>query len=824
MQYSLEKIAALTGAQRFGRTEAQIDRLLTDSRSLAFPETTLFFALRTRKGDGHQYIPDLYRRGVRSFVVATLPADYAVQFPEAAFLRVLSPLKALQRLAERHREEYELPVVGITGSNGKTLVKEWLYQVLSPTMHVTRSPRSYNSQVGVPLSVWLLDERSQAAVFEAGISQPGEMAALRAIVQPTVGIMTNIGQAHQENFSSIEEKCMEKLSLFADTAALVYDADDAVVAQGVEAMGYRGKRLCWSRQQASVYLYVKQVAEVEGGLRLTYVWRGRTCTANLPFRDEASLQNACHCLTAALYLGLTPDEVGERLSRLEPIAMRLEVRRGVRGCVLINDSYNSDVNSLDIALDFLHRRSESAGGTGRVLILSDILQSGVEPAELYDRVAQMVAARGVEQLIGVGPAITAEGRRFSIPSHFFPTTEALMESGLLATLRGSTVLLKGARGFGFEQISSQLSERVHETTLEVNLEALAANLDYYRSFMQPATRMVCMVKASGYGVGSVEIAKTLQERGVDYLAVAVADEGVELRRAGITAGILIMNPEMSTLSTLFEYHLEPEVYSFALLEALIRAAGREGVTGFPIHIKLDTGMHRLGFDPRRDMPVLIDRLLHQNGLSVRSVFSHFVGSDSPDFDAFSRQQYRLFREGADQLTAAFPHHILRHICNSAGIERFPERHLDMVRLGLGLYGIDPIDERALHPVATLRTTILQIHDVPAGDSVGYSRRTVLDRPSRIAAIPIGYADGLDRRLGNRVGYCLVGGRRAPYVGNICMDVSMIDVTDIPCSEGDSVEIFGEHLPVTEISRLLGTIPYEVLTGVSDRVKRVYYQG
>lgn len=824
MFYSLEKVTALIGARRFGNAEARIDWLLTDSRSLAFPETTLFFALRTPVGDGHKYIPDLYRRGVRNFVVGTVPDNYETDYPDANFLRVLSPLKALQRLAERHREEYVLPVIGITGSNGKTVVKEWIYQLLMLSMNVTRSPRSYNSQVGVPLSVWLLDERSRIGVFEAGISQPGEMQALRAIIQPTIGVMTNIGPAHQENFSTIQEKCHEKLLLFKDAKVLIYNADEAVVAESVHDFGFGGQLFGWSRKDENATVFVRAIEPTEDGkTRIAYFFNGTAAEYTLPFADEASIQNSITALCVCLYLGLTPADIARRMALLEPVAMRLEVVQGVRGCTLINDAYNSDAAALDIALDFMNRRAKEQAAKGRTLILSDIFQTGIPAEELYAKVADMLKSRGVERLIGVGPAISAAHTLFSIKKSFYPTSEALLESGELDTIHDEIILLKGARNFGFEQIAKALSLRVHETTLDVNLEAIAENLHFYRSFMKPETKLTCMVKASAYGAGSVEIAKTLQERGVDYLAVAVADEGAELRRAGITAGIIVMNPEMSAFGTLFEYELEPEIYSFNLLDALIRAARRQGITDFPVHLKLDTGMHRLGFNPKTDIPVLIDRLSHQRALIPRSVFSHFVGADSDGFDDFSEKQFKLFDEASRTLQAAFPHKILRHICNSAGIERFPERHLDMVRLGLGLYGIDPIDNRVLHNVATLRTTILQIRDVPAGDSIGYSRKTVLDRPSRIAAIPIGYADGLNRHLGNRRGYCLVNGQKADYVGNICMDVCMIDVTDIPCREGDSVEIFGDALPVTVLSDLLGTIPYEVLTSVSNRVKRVYFQ-
>ena len=822
MRYTIENVTALIGARRFGHSATQVEWLLTDSRSLVFPETTLFFALRTKVGDGHRYVADLYRRGVRNFVVGTLPAERETAFPDANFLQVMSPLKALQRLAERHREEHDIPVIGVTGSNGKTVVKEWLYQLLSPTLHVTRSPKSYNSQVGVPLSVCLLGEHSEIGIFEAGISQPGEMAALRAIIQPTIGVMTNIGPAHQENFESVEEKCHEKLSLFQDAKVLVYCADDAVVDECVATSLLRGERLAWSRRNPSAALFVSAVETLERGTRITYRFHGAEAAMTIPFTDEASTVNCIHCLAVLLSLNFSAEEIASRMKRLEPVAMRLEVIQGVRNCTLINDTYNSDAASLDIALDFMARRPEIQNKQ-KVLILSDMFQTGLPATELYAKVAELLNRRAIDHFIGVGPEISHAHSLFLMKKSFFPSGEALADSGLLDTLHDSLVLIKGSRPFGFEKITAALSLRVHETTLHVNLDALAGNLNYYRSFMKPETKMVCMVKASAYGAGSVEVAKTLQDRGVNYLAVAVADEGAELRRAGITAGIIVMNPEMTAFKTLFDYELEPEIYNFKLLDALIKAAEKEGIQGFPVHIKLDTGMHRLGFDPRLDLPALIDRLHHQTSVIPRSVFSHFVGSDSPDFDDFSARQFALFDEASKTLQAAFPHKILRHICNSAGIERFPERHLDMVRLGLGLYGIDPIDNRSLQNVTTLRTTILQIRECPKGDSVGYSRRTVLERDSRIAAIPIGYADGLDRHLGNRRGYCLVNGQRADYVGNICMDVCMIDVTDTDCREGDTVEIFGDNLPPAELARLLDTIPYEILTSVSDRVKRIYFQ-
>ena len=784
--YKISEITALTGAHQIGRHDQEIDWLLTDSRSLCFPESTLFFAIRTQRGDGHRFVPDLYQRGVRSFVVESVPEG---DFPDAVFLLVPESLQALQRLAERHRESFDIPVIGIAGSNGKTTVKEWIYQMLSPDYTVTRSPRSFNSQIGVPLSIWGLWHQSEIGVFEAAISQPGEMQALQRIIQPTIGVFTCLGSAHQENFENMRQKCMEKLVLFHDARALIYPADDQLVADCVAQLDFSGELIPWHH------------------------------------KGDALSDNREIVATVCRYLGMKEEVIQQRLAHLEPVAMRLQVLEGRNQCTLINDSYNSDLNSLDIALDFMSRRPEGQGRT-RTLILSDILQSGVPPMMLYTHVVKLLESRGIDRLVAVGPSISQHKACFSeldAQCDFFADTQALLQHGLLDELRDQLILIKGARSFHFDDITDLLVKRVHETILEVNLGAVVENLNYYRSFLRPDTKIICMVKASAYGAGAIEIAKTLQEHRVDYLAVAVADEGVELRRAGITGSIMVMNPEMSSFHTLFQYGLEPEVYSFRLLEALVQAAEKEGVTNFPVHIKLDTGMHRLGFDPLKDMPRLIERLHHQTAVIPRSVFSHFVGSDNDDFDEFSAHQYELFLQGSTLLQTAFSHHILRHICNSAAIEHFPDRQLDMVRLGLGLYGINSRTNQMIHNVSTLRTTILQIHDVPAGESVGYSRRTYLDRDSRIASIPIGYADGLDRYLGNRRAYCLVNGQRASYVGNICMDVCMIDVTDISCQEGDSVVIFGEELPPSVLADIVGTIPYEILTGVSDRVKRIYFQ-
>jgi alanine racemase len=825
MNYTIEKITTLIGARRIGTADAKIGWLLTDSRSLCFPEETLFFALKSARNDGHRYIEDLYRRGVRNFVVES-NSKFSVlnsQFEDANFLVVPSPLEALQRLAERHRDEFDCPIVGITGSNGKTMVKEWLYQLLSPQMTVTRSPKSYNSQIGVPLSIWLLNDQTQVGLFEAGISEPGEMDALHDIIQPTIGVLTSLGAAHQENFRSLEEKCMEKLQLFKGAKVIAYNSDDDIVSRCIRRSGYQGEKIGWSRENISAPLYIEQVTSETSSTRVSYIYKGSRGEYQLPFYDEASLQCSFACAAIALYLGVAPDQLAERMMTLEPVAMRLEVKEGQRGCTLINDTYNSDINSLGIALDFMNRRvSDQRNFT---LVLSDIFQSGMPPTELYREVSSLCQKRHINKLIGIGPNITSQRAVFSVAEeYFFATTDDFLHSDVFRNLHDEVVLIKGARPFGFDRITERLEQKVHETILEVNLNALVDNLNYYRSFMKPETKLVCMVKADAYGAGAVEVAKTLQDHRVDYLAVAVADEGVTLRRNGITQNIMIMNPEMTAFKTMFDYDLEPEVYSFRLMDALIQAAEKQGITGWPVHIKLDTGMHRLGFDPEKDMDELIHRLQHQNAIIPRSVFSHFVGSDSVDFDRFSAEQFSKFDKASAKLQAAFSHKILRHICNSAGIVHFPERHLDMCRLGLGLYGYDPMGADApLRPVSTLKTTILQLRRVPKDETVGYSRKGILERDSVIAAIPIGYADGLSRHLGRGAGYCLVNGQKAPYVGNICMDVAMIDVTDIPCHEGDSVEIFGDRLPVNVLSDLLETIPYEVLTAVSGRVKKVYFQ-
>lgn len=813
MQYRISDIAHIINAERKGSEDALINWLLIDSRSLCFPKETLFFAIRTNRNDGHKYIGELYKRGVRNFIVSSLPADID-QYPQSNFLLVHDTLQAMQQLAAYHREQFDIPVIAITGSNGKTTVKEWLYQLLSPDFNVCRSPRSYNSQVGVPLSLWLLNPHNDVAIIEAGISNPNEMDNLNRMIRPTISVITNIGEAHQENFFTKEGKCDEKLKLMRNCETAVINLQDEFISK-VARQEVLNKVKYWPM--------VRSVEKKGTSATITYTLNGKQGQYTIPFIDNAAIENSVTCLaTCASLEGVDLEAICARMSSLEPVAMRLEVKDGINGCTLINDTYNSDIHSLDIALDFMSRRPDNQTQK-RTLILSDILQSGETSRTLYAKVAEMAEKRGIEKVIGVGEAISSCSQYFKMDAYFFKTTEELIASEVFATLNNEFILIKGARRYHFDRLSDLLTLKVHQTILEVNLNALIENLHYYRSFMEPETKMVCMVKASAYGIGSFETSKTLQDQGVDYLAVAVADEGADLRKAGITSNIMVMNPEMTSFKMLFDYRLEPEVYNFQLLEALIYAAEKEGITNFPIHIKLDTGMHRLGFNPKEDIDRLITRLSKQSALIPCSVFSHFVGSDADEFDSFSRHQFELYDEASQKLQAAYSHKILRHICNSAGIEHFPKYHLDMVRLGLGLYGINPRNNEVINNVVTLKTTILQIRNVPAGDTVGYSRKGKIDHDCRIAAIPIGYADGLNRKLGNGNGYCMVHGQKAPYVGNICMDVCMIDVTGIECSEGDYVTIFGDELPVTVLSDAIGTIPYEILTGVSTRVQRVYTQ-
>ncbi len=816
----LNKIAQLIHANGKGFPDAEINWLLTDSRSLSFPAESLFFAIKTARNDGHNYVSELYDQNLRYFVVSEMRPEFK-KLNGAVFLEVKNSLQALQTLAAARRSSYQVQVIGITGSNGKTVVKEWLYQLLHTDFTITRSPRSYNSQIGVPLSVWAMNENTQLGIFEAGISEPNEMEKLEPIIQPTIGLFTNLGEAHQENFSGLKQKCEEKLKLFIHAETLIYCSDNKLVEISIAQSGFKGKLFSWGKSDKAT-LRILSVEKNPKCTQIISVFENKNRIFCIPFTDDASIENALQCVAVMLHLGISVEEITKRILTLEAVAMRMEVKDGVRDCLIINDSYNSDLNSLGIALDFLNQQA-TAKNLSKTLILSDILQTGLSSEELYQTVAGLVANKDIHQIIGIGTEISQHADKFQMAEKsFFDDTDDFLKSSIIRDFQKEIVLLKGSRKYHFEDISEKLELIAHETILEVNLNALIDNLNYFRSKLRPETKMMCMVKAFAYGSGSVEVARTLQHHRVEYLAVAVADEGAELRREGIRIPIVVMNPEKGSFGMIFDNNLEPEIYSFRLLDSFIAAAEKLGIVDYPIHIKIDSGMHRLGFE-LQDMDKLVEKLKTQNQVKVRSVFSHLSGSDEEKFDGFTKQQITAFTACADQLSATFSHYIMRHILNSAGIERFPEAQFDMVRLGIGHYGISSLPDANLKQVCALKTIILQIKNVKAGETVGYSRKGIVSSDKRIAVLPIGYADGFDRKLGNGVGEVLINGHRAKVIGNVCMDLIMVDVSNIEANEGDRVEIFGDNLTISEVAGWLKTIPYEILTSVSRRVKRVYFQ-
>lgn len=822
MKYPIQKIAKILDAISSDLNDASISILLTDSRQVFFPDETLFFALSTKNNDGHKYINELYETGVRNFVVSHLSPEWE-EYNDANFLVVTNTLAALQRLAEHHRNQFDVPVIGITGSNGKTVVKEWLYQVLHYDFNITHSPRSYNSQIGVPLSVWQMNDHTQLGIFEAGISQPEEMSHLEAIIRPTIGVFTNIGQAHQEGFKSMKQKCLEKLELFINCDVIVCEEENELIDECMEIACLSHKRMTWSRKGSNKSpLHIMKVVKQERSTNIHYAILGMVSSFTIPFTDSASVENAIHVLATAIYLHIPLQELNKRMSELEPVAMRLDVRQGKNNSTLINDSYNSDINSLNIALDFLAQRATD-NQQKKVLIISDIPQSGLALRELYYLASNLMLNKKIDLLIGIGREISAHKEMFkNIDSYFFNTTEDFIHSNLWHDFHDMFILLKGARSFSFESINKLLEVKTHETVLDVDLDAIVHNYKFYRSRLEPKTKIICMVKADGYGTGSAEVAKTLQYHKCDYLAVAVAEEGVFLRKHGIKLPIIVLNSEVGGFEELATYALEPEVYNFRILDAFIKEAKLQGITNYPIHLKIDTGMHRLGFTGE-DVPELMNKIKGQTGVRIQSIFSHLAASESWNFDDFTLEQIKTFKKIAAQLEDSCHYPIMKHILNSAGIERFPDEQMDMVRLGISLYGVSASGQEGLRNVCTLKTTILQIKHIKAGETVGYGRKGHFDKDATIATIRIGYADGMSRQFGNGVGSVFVNGHMVPVVGNICMDLTMIDVTGVEVKEGDSVAIFGENPSVKELAKKIDTIPYEILTSISNRVKRIYYR-
>lgn len=822
MPYSVQHIAQIIASSNTELVDANIEYLLIDSRKIVFPNTSLFFALAGPRRDGHSYIKEVYERGVRNFVVSQ-KIDTTL-YPQANFLLVNYVLKALQTLATHHRSQFHYPVIGITGSNGKTIVKEWLYQLLQADENIVRSPRSYNSQVGVPLSVWQMQNQHTLGIFEAGISTVGEMDALANVIQSTIGILTNIGEAHSEGFANDAEKLEEKLQLFTHCQQLVYCKDALPVGVKIEALVNASTQLfSWSKKDIAT-VQITSETKLHNQTEIDFNYQEKSFSIIIPFTDTASVDNAITCICTMLLKDIDTATIQTRLLQLQPVEMRMQLKKGVNNTYILNDSYSNDLSSLSIALDYLKQQS---GNTNTTVILSDILQAGIADNKLYAMVANELQQRNIHRFIGIGKAISKYWQAFTNieQTNFYNTTDDFLQQATHHQFSNDYILLKGARVFAFERINHWLEQKVHQTIMEINLSAMVHNVKQYQQKLLPTTKLMAMVKAFSYGSGSVEVARLLQFHKVDYLAVAYADEGVDLRKAGITLPIMVMNVDEAGFDALVEHNLEPEIYSFNIYNSFQQYLLQQGIQQFPIHIKLNTGMNRLGFEVD-EAETLAKRLITQQTFVVKSVFSHLVASESAEHDGFTQHQAGLFDAACAVLEQHLPYTFIKHLANSSGIFRHPNLQYNMVRLGIGLYGVDSANGTELHlqPVATLKTNIAQIRTVKANDTVGYNRKGKVLRDSKIATIRIGYADGFNRQLGNGIGKVWLHHQLAPVIGNVCMDMVMIDVTDIAnVQEGDEVEAFGKHLPIQQVAAWCNTIAYEVMTTISQRVKRVYVE-
>jgi alanine racemase len=825
VRYTISEIGAACGAKTIHSPEPAtvITSILTDSRNVNHTQGVLFVALTGERHDGHLYIRDLHAKGIRNFLISRNAETWISTFPDSCFVVVDDSLAALQQLAASHRNKFNFPVIAISGSNGKTIVKEWLWQLLRDEFNIVRSPKSYNSQTGVPLSLLLMEESHNLGIFEAGISRPGEMNKLNKMLRPDVVLFTNIGPAHDENFDSRSSKAKEKVLLAEGSSKVVYSKDDGTLSDVLSSVN---NRFLWSRK-TNADLLITKVAKERNHTNIQAVFNNSFHNISIPFIDDASVENAIHCLSCLCVLGKTSESFLEMFAHLTPVAMRLELKAGINNCSVINDSYNSDIGSLAVALDFLNQQQQHQK---RTVILSDILQSGRDESDLYAEVSALMNAKGISRFIGIGDSLLRQQAQFnSIESEFYNSTADFVKQFVHSRFHNETILLKGARSFEFENISKLLQQKSHETVMEIDLSAMVHNLNYVRSRLNPGTMLMVMVKAFSYGSGTFEIANLLQFHRVNYLAVAYADEGLELRKSGITLPIMVMNPEEQSFDSMIAHGLEPEIYSFRILHLFETAARRYRQSNpqtepVRVHIKFDTGMRRLGFE-EKEINELVVRLNNSRDLRVASVFSHLAASDESEHDEYTRQQIRLFTGICETLREHIRYPFVRHILNSSGILRFPDAQMEMVRLGIGLYGIASDEEQQKHfrNVSTLKTTISQLRQVDAGLTIGYSRKGKAGQAATIATVPIGYADGFRRSLSRGKGELFVNGKPAPIVGNVCMDMCMIDVTGIQCKEGDDVIVFDSIETVTSFAKDMDTIPYEVLTSISPRVKRVYWQ-
>jgi alanine racemase len=812
--FTISHIAGVLNVNQFSkRHEAKITELVIDSRAVIDPEGSLFFAI-TADRDGHVFIKDAFANGIRNFVISN--ADYLNAYPDANYLLVVDVIAALQALAAYRRSQFELKTIAITGSNGKTIVKEWLYQLLAADYNVVKSPKSFNSQIGVPLSVWQIEAEHTLGIFEAGISRPNEMQKLEQIIQPNIGILTNIGAAHAEGFSSTREKLEEKLKLFTRAELFIYSPDYTTALEELELPGK--VKFSWSMKQVAD-LQILFVEPIEGKSYIRARYKEQDIECLIPFRDQASVENGIICWAALLALGYTPDEADERLEKLSLVRMRLELKNGINQCSVIDDSYSADISSLAIALDFLNLQNQH---NKRTLILSDLYETGKSGADLYTEIAALIRQKNVNRLIGIGPEISSFKHLFDLDAVFYDSTRQFYEAFPSLTFFNETILVKGARRFEFENISKLLTQKIHDTVLEVDLNALANNLKYYKSRLSPGVKVMAMVKAFSYGSGSFEIANVLQYHKVDYLAVAYADEGIALRKAGINLPIMVMSPEPSAFEAIVKHKLEPELYNQEVINGFLSFLSQQAVN-YPVHIKIDTGMHRLGFE-ESEVEDMLKLITATKKIRVKSVFSHLVASDDPSHDAFTSSQITSFKTIASRISLALGYDFIKHISNTAAITRNPEAQMDMVRIGIGLYGFDGAihNGKGLQAVAALKTTVTQVKPIKAHDTVGYSRRGVMEHDGSIATVKIGYADGYSRMFGNGVGKMLIRGKPVPTVGSICMDMCMLDVTGLDVKNGDEVVVFNDVLTIAELADQIHTIPYEILTNVSQRVKRVYF--
>lgn len=817
-EFTLPEVAEIVDGQLFGPSlkNIKMNQFVTDSRTIFRGRNSIFFALSGPRNNGHRFIPELIQKNVTAFVVSEKDRITG----KASFILVDDTTKALQKLAAFNRKKYHYPVLAITGSNGKTVVKEWLSELLSGATKIVRSPKSFNSQIGVPLSVLLMNENYNLALIEAGISQPGEMKKLEKIIEPDIGILTNIGDAHQENFNSRKQKTKEKLGLFSNARQLVVSADDAEVIEQADnfCQKHGVEMVSWSLKGNKAKIFF--AAEIQNGTtKISAQLQSNTFSFTIPFTDSSSIENACHCFAAATILPVNIQPVLPRFKNLAPVAMRLEIKKGMNNCLLVNDYYNSDLTSLAIALSVLHQQAKK-GYPKKQVILSDIQQTGIPKQELYYRVNELLTEWKIDDIIGIGQEIFEQRKQISIPAKFYRNPDEFDNEFVKDAFANAAILLKGAREYRFEKIAAMLQQKAHQTLLEINLNALVNNLNVFKSLLKPETKIMVMVKAFSYGSGDTEIAKMLQFQNVDYLAVAVADEGVELRNAGIQTPIVVMNPESHSFQHLVDYRLEPNIYSIELLQEFIKITAQNALQHFPVHLKIDTGMNRLGIKNEKELEQAIAVFKTERSVKIKSVFSHLAASDEKQFDHFTRQQFQLFEKAASKIRRSFNYPVDRHILNSAGIERFPEKQYEMVRLGIGLYGVS-VTGLPLENISTLKSTVSQVKKVQPSETVGYGRKGKVENESTIAVVPLGYADGLDRKLGNYNGNAIVKGRKVPVIGNICMDMLMLDVTGLKVEPGDEVEFFGAHISIEETAEKAGTIPYEILTGISQRVKRVY---